>query len=493
MIITITWLLHNQDVEVLNERKTSTREHVEVAMGVLQSYHQLQVEGKLTKEQAQDAAKATIEKLRYSKKEYFWINDMTPKVIMHPTNPALNGKDVSDIKDPNGVYLFKEFVKTVQQSQKGYVFYAWPQPGAKEPVPKLSYVSGFSEWGWVIGTGIYIDDLEAAHYERLYMTIAFTVLAFMGSLYLFIGFYKVNQGGFSIISSHLRELAEGDLRRIPNTPWGLDEPAFLIKDMQHLYESLHELIRKVRHSAKELQTASSEISMASLDLSQRSEQSAATLEEQAAAMEEIGQMVQKNSDNAADAANFAQENARVASNTGTEIRSVVHIMDTIHQSSSKIQDIIGTIDGIAFQTNILALNAAVEAARAGEQGRGFAVVASEVRALAKRSADAAKEIKGLITESVSHIEEGTKVTTQAGASMHTVVENAQKIESYLSEIAQASKEQSIGVTQSTQAIQLLDTTTQQNAAVVEETTAAAQGLLGQANILQEEISNFRVR
>ena len=127
MIITITWLLHNQDVEALNERKTSTREHVEVAMGVLQSYHQLQVEGKLTKEQAQDAAKATIEKLRYSKKEYFWINDMTPKVIMHPTNPALNGKDVSDMKDPNGVYLFKEFVKTVQQSQKGYVFYAWPQ------------------------------------------------------------------------------------------------------------------------------------------------------------------------------------------------------------------------------------------------------------------------------------------------------------------------------------------------------------------------------
>jgi methyl-accepting chemotaxis protein len=192
------------------------------------------------------------------------------------------------------------------------------------------------------------------------------------------------------------------------------------------------------------------------------------------------------------AATFAVDNAHVAERGGKVFDEVVTTMREIHTSSAKINDIIGVIDGIAFQTNILALNAAVEAARAGEAGRGFAVVAAEVRTLAQRSAGAAREIKGLISASVEKVEGGTRVVEEAGQTMSEVVTNARQINSFLSEIATAAREQAAGVTAVGQTIQSLDKDTQQNAALVEETNAAAAALTSQADILQDEISNFRV-
>jgi methyl-accepting chemotaxis protein len=216
------------------------------------------------------------------------------------------------------------------------------------------------------------------------------------------------------------------------------------------------------------------------------------LEEQASAMEEIGSTVAHTAGTAQEAAEFSVRNARVADQAGDTIQQVVSTMQRIHASSAKIGDIIGVIDSIAFQTNILALNAAVEAARAGEQGRGFAVVASEVRNLAQRSAGAAKEIKELISASVEQINDGTRVVQSAGDVMAEVVASARQINTLLSEIATASKEQAAGVEQVGQAIQELDRNTQQNAALVEETSAAAAALKAQAELLQKEIANFRV-
>ena len=492
MLSTVGWLLWNGDQMAMADRQNATRQHVEVAHGVLAWAHGLETTGKATREQAQDMAKQAIAALRYDKSEYFWINDMTPRVVMHPTNPKLNGQEVSGVKDPNGFALFLGFVDQVKRNGAGFVPYMWPKPGSEQPVEKLSYVKGFEPWGWVIGSGIYIDDLRAAQRERLTLALIALSLALAVPMYFFVGFYRANKGGLDLISLHLNELAAGDLRHRPADPLGRDEPGQLIGEMQKLYTSLHELIRKVRHGARELHTASHEIAMASMDLSSRTEASAAALEQQSSAMEQIGSTVQATATHTTEAAHFAQENEHVAERSGAVIAEVVHTMQGIHASSAKINDIIGVIDGIAFQTNILALNAAVEAARAGEQGRGFAVVAGEVRNLAQRSAQAAKEIKDLISASVEQIDQGTRIVQGAGDTMQSVVNNARQINTYLSEIATSAKEQATGVRQVSESIQDLDRNTQQNAAVVEQTTSAAAALKQHAEVLQAEIANFQV-
>jgi methyl-accepting chemotaxis protein len=333
-----------------------------------------------------------------------------------------------------------------------------------------------------------INNLRWALNVRLGVMVLSLVLAF----YFFFCFYRVTRGGLELISHHLKEVSTGDLRFSPRAPLGSDEPAKVIVDLRITYNALHALIRKVRHSARALHAAANEISDASMDLGGRTEAAAATLEQQASAMEEIGSTVSATAERANMAATFAVDNAQVAERGGTVFTEVVKTMREIHTSSSKINDIIGVIDGIAFQTNILALNAAVEAARAGEAGRGFAVVASEVRTLAQRSADAAREIKGLISASVDKVEGGTRVVEAAGQTMAEVVANARQINQFLAEIAVACREQSIGVTEVGRSIQELDKNTQQNAALVEETNAAAAALTSQADILQDEIANFIV-
>lgn len=327
---------------------------------------------------------------------------------------------------------------------------------------------------------------------RLVISSLVSVVGLLAAVYFFFSFYLVSGGGMALISRHLGEVAQGDLRHLPSQPLGNDEPAKALLDLRVAYDALHVLIRKVRHSARALHSASGEISAASLELSARTEAAAANLEEQAAAMEEIGSTVGTTAERAQMASAFATDNAHVAEKGGKVFDEVVLTMREIHTSSSKISDIISVIDGIAFQTNILALNAAVEAARAGETGRGFAVVATEVRSLAGRSANAAREIKQLIAASVEKVENGTRVVEEAGATMKEVVTNASQINQFLTEISTACREQALGVEEVGRAIKDLDRATQQNSALVEETASAAAALTSQAETLQAEIANFRV-
>jgi methyl-accepting chemotaxis protein len=273
---------------------------------------------------------------------------------------------------------------------------------------------------------------------------------------------------------------------------GGDEAARLLGTLCAMRDSLGSLVARVRANSESVATASSEIAQGNNDLSVRTEHQASALQQTAASMEQLGTAVQHNADNARQANELARGAAGVAAHGGEVVARVVETMDGINASSQKIADIVGTIDGIAFQTNILALNAAVEAARAGEQGRGFAVVASEVRALALRSATAAREIKSLVSGSVERVEQGTRLVDQAGKTMTQIVDSIQRVADIMSEISHASTEQSSGVSQVSQAVSQMDLATQQNAALVEQSAAAAESLKAQASQLVQAVAVFRL-
>jgi len=273
---------------------------------------------------------------------------------------------------------------------------------------------------------------------------------------------------------------------------GRDEVGDLLHALEDMRESLSRVVSGVRHGADGVANASMEIAQGNNDLSARTEQQASALEETAASMEELGSTVRQNADNARAANQLALNASTVATQGGEVVAEVVDTMKGINESSRKISDIIGVIDGIAFQTNILALNAAVEAARAGEQGRGFAVVAGEVRSLAQRSAEAAKEIKSLISASVERVEQGTALVDRAGTTMSEVVGSIRRVTDIMGEISSASSEQSAGVSQVSEAVTQMDQATQQNAALVEQSAAAAGALTSQAQELVRAVAVFKL-
>ncbi len=286
-------------------------------------------------------------------------------------------------------------------------------------------------------------------------------------------------------------IAQGDLSSRISTQRE-DEFGQLLQSLATMNESLARMVSQVRISTDSIATASAEIAMGNNDLAHRTEQTSSSLQSTASSMDHLTGTVQQSADNARTASQLASSASSVAQRGGEVVAQVVGTMQQIDASSKKIADIIGVIDGIAFQTNILALNAAVEAARAGEQGRGFAVVASEVRALAGRSAEAAREIKGLIVTSVEKVESGTALVTSAGATMDEIVQSVRRVADVIGEITAAANEQSAGIADVNQSISSLDQMTQQNAALVEQSAAAAESLREQADRMKEAVSVFRI-
>lgn len=288
-----------------------------------------------------------------------------------------------------------------------------------------------------------------------------------------------------------QSVSEGDLTHSVDIKSN-DEIGQLLLALQRMTSSLVRIVTEVRTSTHTIATASTQIAIGNLDLSSRTEEQASSLEETASSMEELTSTVKQNADNARQANQLAVSASSVAVKGGIVVSQVVDTMGSINDSSKKIVDIIGVIDGIAFQTNILALNAAVEAARAGEQGRGFAVVASEVRNLAQRSAAAAKEIKTLIGDSVEKVDAGSRLVAEAGVTMSEVVDSVKRVTDIMAEITAASHEQSTGIEQVNQAVSQMDQVTQQNAALVEEAAAAADSLKDQAANLAQVVSVFKL-
>ena len=491
LLLMLAFQIYHQYTTTMRDRETATRQHVEIAHGLLAWAHAQEVAGKLSREQAQALARESVSRLRYERDEYFWINDMQPRVVMHPVKPELDGQDVSGVKDPSGLRLFQAFVDKVRAEGRGFVAYQWPKPGESQPVDKISYVMGFEPWGWIIGSGIYVNDVQNDLQRQITVDAGIALAGLAVASYLFLCFYRVMDGGLRETRRHLRAMTSGDLTTSPS-PWGRDEAAQLMIELRDMQASLRQMVVEVRHASDEIVHSSTASAAGAMDLSSRTEAAAASLEESAASMEEISSAVRGMQGHTEEASREARHNAEAATEGGRVMGEVVHTMESIRTSSNQIAEIIGTIDGIAFQTNILALNAAVEAARAGEQGKGFAVVAGEVRMLAQRSAEAAREIRALIGQSVSQVEAGTVVVQRAGTTIAEIVGAAGRVSELLNAIATSAREESVGIGQVGEAIQELDRMTQQNAALVQDTVASANAMRDQAGNLAEQVARFRL-
>ncbi|EJN08621.1 methyl-accepting chemotaxis protein [Herbaspirillum sp. YR522] len=478
----------------IEERRADLTNIGQTALSVVKGYGALADSGTLSREEAQKRAIAAVKSIRYGTDGYFSVSTSGQVIVMHPIKPELDGKDLSNFKDPAGTLLFVEISRAGAQPAGSFVNYLWPKVGAAEPVPKTSFVIGYKPWDWMLTTGAYMDDINASFMStlwRLGALFAGVALA-LSALVVVInrGIMRTIGGDPQHAAAVANRIAQGDLTPSIDTRAG--DSTSLLFAVRSMRDSLLTTIAAIRSAADTISTASGEIASGNLDLSSRTEQQAGSLEETASAMEQLTSTVKQNADNARQANQMAESASEVAVQGGSVVGEVVQTMGSINESSRKIVDIISVIDSIAFQTNILALNAAVEAARAGEQGRGFAVVASEVRSLAQRSAGAAKEIKALIDDSVSKVDAGSKLVEQAGATMTEVVASVRRVTDIVGEISAASSEQSTGIEEVNRAITQMDETTQQNAALVEQAAAAAGSLQEQAAALAGMVSRFQL-
>ncbi|CAG9269580.1 Methyl-accepting chemotaxis sensory transducer [Paraburkholderia caribensis] len=479
---------------LIQDRRDQLKTVVQQGESVVKHYYALTQKNAMSDDEARRRTLEALSIMRYGRDGYLTVNDSRPVMLMHPFAPDLVDKDQSGFADPTGKHLFQELVKVSNKDEGGFVDYVWYRPGSSRdtPVQKTSYALRFAPWDMIIVTGMYMDDVNAEFTSSLVRWIGVTgVLGLVASAVMFLVLRSVRRGlggDLEVAIETAHRISRGDLTA--NVSTGEKDTGSLMHALAIMQSGLTEAVERIRSGAENINVGANEIAAGNMDLSQRTEEQAAALVQTASSMDQMTANVRLNADSAEQASRLAGQAAEVAIRGSSVVDDVVRTMGEITFSSQKIGDIIGVIDGIAFQTNILALNAAVEAARAGEQGRGFAVVASEVRSLAQRSAMAAKEIKALIESSTSTVDEGAALVANAGETMGEVVRSVQRVSQILGEISHASQEQSSGIEQVNRAVGEMDKVTQQNAALVEEAAAAAQSLKDQAGALREAISGF---
>nr|WP_211187041.1 methyl-accepting chemotaxis protein [Achromobacter sp. Bel] len=483
------WDAWQRRTEMVAERKTELRHVLDLAAGILRNGKQSVSEGMPLADAKRNVARR-LAQLRYGADGYVGVFGDDYALLVHP-DAKLVGTNVRAIKDVDGLPIF-ERLYAEGKAGGGYVPYRFPRPGETEALPKISYAAYDADWGWLIFTGLYVDDVDAAFYGSLWrqgaVTLGLLALVLIAALH----FFRTHViGPLDEAVALCERVANGDLSSIVSRHHR-GEIGRLFDAMARMQARLDSAVRTIVQSTGSIAAASRQIAAGSMDLSDRTEKQAAALEQTAASVEEITATAKQSADHVREVSSLAGQAAQLARQGSEETQHAIDAMREISHSSQRIDEIISVIDGIAFQTNILALNAAVEAARAGEQGRGFAVVAGEVRALAQRSATAAKEIKGLIETSSESVARGSQRVEQASATMGSVLESAATSAPLMGEIATASVEQSVGIEQINQAVTHLDSVTQQNASLVEEFAASAATLHEQADDLARAVSIFKL-
>jgi len=516
IVVLAVVVLFTNKTNMLNDRKDKTHDLVESAYSIINNYYTSFQSGELTEEQAKAAAMKTLRGMRYDESNYFWINDMEPRMIMHPYNTKLEGESLRDFKDPNGTALFVEMVNVTRSQNEGFVNYVWEKAGTTKLAPKISFVKAFNPWGWIVGSGIYVDDVDAEFITsavKFSMAIVLVVLILasfaiwlartitrpltlavgvadslaIGDVEVEITINSTDETGQLLksmqemansmknVSRSAKEIAGGDLSQEITPRSEKDELLLALKDMS---ENLRKVVGNVQQAVENVSSGTLAMSASSEELSQGANEQAAAAEEASSSIEQMTANIRQNAENAIETEKIATQAALEAQSGGVSVTRTVSAMKEIAEK-------INIVEEIARQTNLLALNAAIEAARAGEHGKGFAVVAAEVRKLAERSQVAAGEISELSVSSV-------KVAEAAGKALESIVPNIQKTAELVQEIAAASREQDAGADQINKAIQQLDLVIQQNASSAEEMASTAEELSSQSDQLNEMISFFSV-